>query len=57
MARTRADAIISMLEQYKAHIHTITAENGSEFVEHGRVAKELNTKYYFAHPYRTWERA
>ena len=29
-----ADTIISMLKPYQAHVHTITADNGSEFVEH-----------------------
>ena len=51
-----ADAIICMLEPYKAHVHTITADNGSEFVEHERVAKVLNAQFYFAHPYSAWER-
>ena len=32
-----ADTIISMLKPYQAHVHTITADNGSEFVEHERV--------------------
>ncbi|MCK0183913.1 IS30 family transposase, partial [Aeromonas hydrophila] len=35
---------------------TITADNGSEFVEHERVAAELEAQVYFAHPYSAWER-
>jgi len=50
------DAIIRMLEPYKAHVHTITADNGSEFVEHERVAAALEAKVFFAHPYCSWER-
>jgi len=50
------DAIIRMLEPYKAHVHTITADNGSEFVEHERVAAALDATMYFAHPYCSWER-
>ena len=34
----------------------ITADNGSEFVEHERVAAELEAQVYFAHPYSAWER-
>ncbi|SIQ40209.1 Transposase and inactivated derivatives, IS30 family [Aeromonas sp. RU39B] len=51
-----ADTIISMLKPYKAHVHTITADNGSEFVEHERVAAELEAQVYFAHPYSALER-
>lgn len=50
------DAIIDMLMPYAAHVHTITADNGSEFVEHKAVADALNADVYFAHPYSSWER-
>jgi IS30 family transposase len=33
------DAIIDMLMPYADHVHTITADNGSEFVEHKAVAE------------------
>jgi len=29
---------------------------GSEFAHHERISKELNTDFYFAHPYSSWER-
>lgn len=51
-----ADAIIDMLSPYKTHVHTITADNGSEFVEHERVSAALEAQVYFAHPYCSWER-
>jgi IS30 family transposase len=50
------DAIIDMLKPYAAHVHTITADNGSEFVEHKAIAKALGAEFYFAHPYSSWER-
>lgn len=56
MAAAVTDAIICILEPYKAHVHTIIADNGSEYVEYERVAKVLNTQFYFAHPYSAWER-
>ncbi|MBY0473571.1 MAG: IS30 family transposase [Nitrosomonas sp.] len=34
----------------------MTQDNGLEFAEHARIAKELNTAIYFAHPYASWER-
>ncbi len=42
------DAVITMLTPYADHVHTITADNGSEFVEHQAIAKALNTEFYFA---------
>jgi len=37
-------------------VHSITSDNGTEFYEHKWIAKRLNAKYYFAHPYASWER-
>lgn len=50
------DAIIDMLRPYAKYVHTITADNGTEFVEHKAVAKALDADFYFAHPYSSWER-
>ena len=49
-------AMIKMLWRYRRHVHTITADNGSEFCDHERVAKALKTDIYFANPYASWER-
>lgn len=51
-----ANALIDMLSPFKKWLHTITADNGKEFSEHGKIAKELETQFYFAHPYSSWER-
>lgn len=51
-----ADTIISMLTPIKQPVHTITADNGSEFVEQERVSAALATQIYFAHTYCSWER-
>ena len=37
-------------------MHTLSADNGKEFVQHETVAAELNLDFYFAHPYASWER-
>ena len=44
-----------MLWRYRKHVHTITADNGTEFCEHEKVAEKLTTKVYFVHPYCSWE--
>ena len=49
------DAMIEMLKPYVTQVHTITADNGSEFVEH-EIAEELGAEFFFAHPYSSWER-
>ena len=37
--------------------HIKTADNGKEFADHERIARDLRTDVYFAHPYSSWERA
>lgn len=51
-----AQAMIGMLWKYRRHVRTITADNGSEFCDHERVAEKLKTDIYFANPYSSWER-
>jgi IS30 family transposase len=50
-------ATIALLQPYKEHVHTITADNGKEFSGHEKIAKALDAEVYFAHPYSSWERA
>lgn len=45
-----------MLKPYKDLVHTLTSDNGKEFAEHEKIAKVLQAKFYFAHPYSSWER-
>jgi len=56
-AQAVADAVIELMRSLPVRTHTITADNGKEFADHERIAKELNTDVYFAHPYSSWERA
>jgi len=53
-SREVGNALIELLRPYQ--VHTITCDNGKEFVEHHRVAHELNAHVYFAHPNSAWER-
>ena len=49
-------AIVRLLGKMKHRVHTITSDNGKEFAEHEAIAQHLNTGFYFAHPYASWER-
>jgi len=55
-AKALSKALIDMLLPYKSFIHSITSDNGTEFADHKRISKKLNTDFYFAHPYSSWER-
>jgi len=50
------DAIIASLRPWKEKTHTLTSDNGKEFAQHEQIAKQLDTKFFFAHPYAAWER-
>jgi transposase, IS30 family len=49
-------AVISSLEPIADLVLTITGDNGSEFAYHEAISNQLNTEFYFAHPYSSWER-
>jgi IS30 family transposase len=51
-----SDATKQLLAPYKTKVLTITADNGKEFSDHVAVSKALDTGFYFAHPYASWER-
>ena len=49
-------AIVDLLKPIKAHTLTITSDNGKEFAYHQEVSRRLDTEFYFAHPYQSWQR-
>jgi IS30 family transposase len=49
-------ATIQLLEPFKDRLHSITADNGKEFSYHEQISEALDTAFYFAHPYSSWER-
>ena len=55
-AKALAKTLVRLLLPFKEVVHTITSDNGSEFADHKYVAKMLDTNFYFAHPYSSWER-
>ena len=51
-----AQSVINMLIPFKKNIHSITADNGTEFAEHQIIAKKLQADFFFADPYSSWQR-
>ncbi len=55
-AEAVTEAIIQLLKPLAPWVHTLTADNGREFAQHQKIARALNAKFYFAHPFASWER-
>jgi IS30 family transposase len=52
LAKTAVNALFA----YRECVHTITGDNGTEFANHEFIAKKLKTKFFFTHPYSSWEK-
>jgi transposase, IS30 family len=55
-AKITASKTINMLTPLKSKCFSMTFDNGKEFAEHKKIASELKTKVFFAHPYSSFER-
>ncbi len=51
-----AKAVVRLMAPFKDLVLSITSDNGTEFAMHKYIAKKLQTEFYFAHPYSSWER-
>jgi IS30 family transposase len=51
-----SDSMISLLTPFSSWVHTLTTDNGKEFAQHERIAESVETDFFFAHPYSSWER-
>lgn len=49
-------AACQKLAGHAGKVNTITSDNGREFTNHQQIAARLETDFYFAHPYHSWER-
>jgi len=49
-------AVTAGLTPHKDRVHTLTYDNGREFSAHADMARDLDARVYFAHPYASWER-
>ena len=55
-AQAVSDTMIGLLTPFADCVHTVTSDNGKEFAQHARIAKDLDAQFFFAHPYCSWER-
>ncbi len=55
-AREVTQVTLRLMEPLKQVIHTITSDNGKEFAQHQRISEKLDSGFYFANPYHSWER-
>lgn len=46
----------SLQRSRKPIIKSITADNGSENAKHAKISRSLKAKFYFCHPYASWEK-
>ena len=49
-------AMVAALKPFINDVLTITSDNGKEFARHEDIAQELCADFFFARPYRSWER-
>ena len=55
-AQLVTQAIVKLLTPFSDKVITLTSDNGKEFAGHKTIADKLKAKFYFAHPYASWER-
>jgi len=48
-------AAVRLLRPLTSRVRTLTSDNGREFADHRSIARALGAKFYFAHPYSSWE--
>ena len=51
-----AKALVDKLNDVSDAVLTMTADNGKEFACHEQVSTALNSDFFFANPYHSWER-
>jgi IS30 family transposase len=49
-------AILKLLKPLQGIVKTITSDNGKEFAYHQEIERKLNAFFYFAEPYKSWQR-
>ena len=50
------DMTIKLIRKSPLPVHTITADNGTEFHQYKEIENKTNTIFYFATPHHSWER-
>ena len=55
-AKELSKVVSRLLTAYIRHVHTITGDNGTQFADHQNIARMLKAKFFFTHPYASWEK-
>ena len=55
-AEELAKKSIETLADWKCFLQTITSDNGKEFAAHSKISEALEVQYFFADPYKSWQR-
>ncbi|SNS54286.1 Transposase and inactivated derivatives, IS30 family [Noviherbaspirillum humi] len=55
-AQAVSDTMIGLLTPFVDCVHTVTYDDGKEFAQHARIAKDLDAQFFLAHPHCSWER-
>ena len=50
------EAILKLMKPLRGLIQTITSDNGKEFANHAYIEQKLGIDFYFAEPYKSWQR-
>ncbi|HIB83035.1 MAG TPA: IS30 family transposase [Chromatiaceae bacterium] len=50
------EALLECLKPFKNDVLTLTSDNGKEFSKHQEVSLALDSKFFFAKPYHSWQR-
>lgn len=48
--------MVRLLTRLKKKVRTITSDNGAEFAAHRLISQKLDAAFYFARPYKPWQR-
>ena len=48
--------VIAFIKRHPGKVKTITADNGTEFHGYEEIEEATGVRFYFAHPYHSWER-
>jgi IS30 family transposase len=48
--------VVSLMSRRGGRFETVTADNGTEFHDYQRIERRTGATFYFARPYRSWER-
>ena len=55
-ARGLSRRAVGLIRKHQERFETVTADNGTEFHDYGRVERLTGAVFYFARPYHSWER-